>query len=189
MMNKKDEFDLMEELFGDDMLENEEKAGNDVSEEQDMNDGFPSEEPVSKENDSSKGELEVDEDKEGSLFIVTKTLRKPKLEAGNYPAQVGKLQAKKMKGDNGDWISVTIPFNIRHPKTGETVTVNFIASKSLKPKSRLYPIVCGILGAEPGENFDLRHLQGKKVSVQIDHRTTDSGDIWENVVTVKPCVI
>lgn len=174
----KDTFDLTSELFADALTEDEENANNS----QEMDEGVPSNKPSAEEAYDSEATTNQEED----MFIVTETLRKPKLAEGNYPALIGKLQAKKMSGDSGNWIAITLPFNIRHPKTGETVTVNFISSKSLKPKSRLYPIVRGILGAEPGEQFDLRCLQGKKVFVQIEHRTVDSGDIWENVTSVKP---
>jgi hypothetical protein len=134
-----------------------------------------------------KNKIAPNLDKENDdLFIATYETRKSNFAKGEYSSQVGKLNAERVQGDCGIWIKVTIPFLIRNPRTTKLETVNFTASKNLDPKKRLHPIVCGILGTDPGFNFDLRRLEGKKVKVRIGHHYDGNGNEWEEIVHVRP---
>jgi hypothetical protein len=93
---------------------------------------------------------------------------------------------RKLAGKYGKpWVNIGLKFKIKNPDTGEYVEVTFNANKSLDPKSRLYPIVKGILGAEPGDNFNLKELEGKKAKISIEHRTDSEGNVWDNIVAVR----
>jgi hypothetical protein len=131
---------------------------------------------------------EVDEDVDDLLFIK-RTNRKPKLAEGIFSGTIGKPKGERVfpeKFGEKPWTKVTIPFICKNPKSGEAVTVNFFASKSIGENSRLYPILKGIIGSVPDDGFSLKELEGKKVYVKIEHWVSGNGDIWENVVSAKP---
>lgn len=137
------------------------------------------------EDDSNDDEYEDDEE---DLFAMVKPKRISKLPEDEYLSIVGEVKAEKMpNGKFGKpWVRVTIPFDIKHPKTKETITVPFFANKSTGKNSRLYPIIKGILGHVPDEEYSLKDLIGKKVRVEIEHNQDDEGNVWENVVLVRP---
>jgi len=135
----------------------------------------------------SEGESDDGDDweaEEDDLLILKVIKHKPKLSKGEYLARVGTVAAEKMRGKDGsNWVKVTLPFEIKTPDG--VVTVPFIASMSLSPKSRFYPVIKGILGHEPEAGLSLRELQGTQVKVQIDHHIDDQGSVWEEVKRVK----
>lgn len=154
----------------------------------DFNEDSLNNEDNDENNDEDPFEDDNIDDDDEDLFAMVKPKRKAKLPENVYSAQVGDVNAEKMdRGKFGKpWIRVTIPFNIKHPKTGEIVTVPFFANKSTGKNSRLYPIIKGILGRVPDEEYSLKHLIGKKVQVVIEHNEDDDGNIWENIVLVRP---
>ncbi|RQN12302.1 hypothetical protein EHW71_03535 [Clostridium butyricum] len=144
------------------------------------------EEPADDE-DSLEGSEDEETDDEDDLFTVKKEKRKPKLEEEDYIGLLTEVLAeRKLAGKYGKpWVNIGLKFKIKNPDTGEYVEVTFNANKSLDPKSRLYPIVKGILGAEPGDNFNLKELEGKKAKISIEHRTDSEGNVWDNIVAVR----
>ncbi|MGG3887331.1 hypothetical protein [Brevibacillus panacihumi] len=141
------------------------------------------EDDYSEDDDENYEETEGDDE---DLLTVKKLLRKPKLDEDDYVAKVGPPKAKKMAtGEFGPWVKITIPFLIKHPDTKEGVTVEFSANRSIDSKSRLYPVLKGILGTELSNEIDLRDLEGRKVKVSIEHRKDEEGNVWENIVSVR----
>ena len=134
-------------------------------------------------NISIQDEFENDED----LFIVSNEKRQSKLDEDAYIAHLMEVTGeKKPPGKYGKpWVNIGLKFKIKNKETGEIVEVTFNANKSLDPKSRLYPIVKGILGAEPGDNFNLMELKGMKARVSIEHRTDIEGNVWDNIVSAR----
>lgn len=133
------------------------------------------------ESDAGDDEWESEED---DLLVLKVNKREARLSKGEYPARIGTVAAEKMSGKNGSsWVKVTLPFEIK--TTDGIVIVPFIASKSLSPKGRFYPVIKGILGHEPQAGINLRELKGIQVRVQIDHRVDDQGSVWEEVKRVK----
>lgn len=131
--------------------------------------------------------LDLEEsDDDDDLFTLKESLRQPKLDEDDYLGTVGKPKAKKEEGKYGPWVKITLPFIIKHPETGEKITVPFIANRSMDPRSRLYPILKGILGVAPTSGFNLKSVEGKKVKVSIEHRPDEKGNVWENVIAVRP---
>mgnify|MGYP003590147886 FL=1 len=121
---------------------------------------------------------------EEDLLILKVFKRTPKLPKGVYPALIGPITAKKEIGDNGKpWTKVTISFEVK--SAAGIVTVPFIAGMSFNPAGRFYPIIKGVLGAEPKEGLDLRKLQGRQVKVTIDHRVDERGNTWEEIKSAK----
>lgn len=141
--------------------------------------------PDAADNEFESGTGEDDwESEEDDLLVLRVIKREARLSKGEYPARIGTVAAEKMSGKDGsNWVKVTLPFEIR--TTSGMVTVPFIASMSLSPKGRFYPVIKGILGHEPQVGINLRELQGVQVMVQIDHRVDDQGSVWEEVKRVK----
>ncbi|MBY0054922.1 hypothetical protein H7K32_25510 [Brevibacillus agri] len=193
-MNEMDELDELDtDLDGleddetDELFDPDEEDDNDDDEddESEENDDDIADNDVGDDDESYDETEEDDED----LLTVKKSLRKPKLDEDDYIAEVGPPKAEKMTtGQYGPWIKITIPFKIKHPVTKEVVTVEFSANRSIDPKSRLYPVVKGILGTEPANGLDLRGLAGRKVKVSIEHRKDQEGNVWENIVSVRKFV-
>lgn len=165
----------------------EEEEEEDASEEDDTDEVDAEEEDGEDDTDEEEEEDASEEDDDKDLFVCKAKTHEPELDIGKYPSTVGKVTAEKKNESkyNNPWVLVKIPFNIEHPETGKKVTVTFSASKNLSPDGRLYPIVRGILGREPQDNFDIRTLEGMQALVTIEHRTDDSGNIWENVVEAR----
>lgn len=127
-------------------------------------------------------EAEEDDD---DLLTLKESLREAKLDEDDYLATVGMPTAEKEEGKFGPWVKITLPFIIKSPETGEMVTVPFVANRSMDPKSRLYPILKGILGAAPSSGINLKSVEGKRVKVSIEHRTDEKGNVWENVIAAR----
>jgi len=132
-----------------------------------------------------ENEQELGNDDETDLYIWNEPTRGPRLSEGEYKAEVGKISAERMQGAYGEWIKITIPFIIFSEENMDNIVVCFRASKSLRPDGRMYPIVRGILGAEPEWGFDFKQLEGKVVKVVLEHEADQQGNIWENIVSVK----
>lgn len=49
----------------------------------------------------------------------------------------------------------------------------------------LYPIVRGLLQAEPNEDTDLEELIGMECEIEVKHKTGSKGKIWANVVNAR----
>lgn len=118
------------------------------------------------------------------LFILENVLRKARLPEGRYKGRIGHLKAEKVSSDSGDWIRVTFLVMVKSPTDGFEVPVKFMASKSLKPESRMYKFLKNVLGYSPSIGMDLRELKGKLVVVTIEHKTDSNGNVWENIVSV-----
>lgn len=131
-------------------------------------------------------DFEVEEsDDDDDLFTLKESLREAKLEEDDYLATVGKPVAEKEEGKYGPWVKITLPFIIKNPETGEKVTVPFVANRSMDPKSRMYPILKGIIGAAPTSGFNLKSVEGKRVKVSIKHRIDEKGNVWENIIAAR----
>ncbi len=196
------EFSIEEEIDEVEEFEEDTEAGDMVEEIEDTDgsedffnddDSDGEVEELADDEDSFEGseddeEIEDEETDDGDdLFTVKKGKRKSKLEERDYIALLTKVLAeRKLAGKYGKpWVNIGLRFKIKNPDTGEYVEVTFNANKSIDPKSRLYPIVKGILGAEPGDNFNLKELEGKKAKVSIEHSTDSEGNVWDNIVAVR----
>lgn len=139
------------------------------------------------EEDDDFLELEESDEDDDDLFMLKESLRQPKLDEDDYLGTIGKVEAERVEsGKYGPWVKITLPFIVKNPTTGEKVTVQFVANRSMDPKSRLYPILKGILGIAPSSGFNLKSVEGKKVKVSIEHRTDEKGNVWENIMAVRP---
>ncbi|MED1876733.1 hypothetical protein [Brevibacillus borstelensis] len=184
-LDELDELDTDLDGLEDDEMDEQFEVDNDEDEDDELEDGDDIADSGSDDDESYDETEEDDED----LLTVKKSLRKPKLDEDDYIAEVGTPKAEKMTtGQYGPWVKVTIPFMIKHLVTKEVVTVEFSANKSIDPKSRLYPVLKGILGTEPTNGLDLRTLAGRKVKVSIEHRKDGDGNVWENIVSVRKFV-
>jgi len=135
--------------------------------------------------DRVKNDLDL-EDMDARLLVLEDSKRIPKLEEDEYTARIGLVTAEQVTvGQFGPWVKVTIPFKINIPDSLESLTVNFVANKSIAPSSRMYPIIKGILGKSPENGFTLSEINGKKVKVMIEHRTDADGNVWENIASVR----
>lgn len=132
-------------------------------------------------------EEEIEDDETADLFTVIKEKRKSELVEGDYIGIITEVLAeRRLDGKYGKpWVSIGLKFKIKNRDTGKFAEVTFNANKSLDMKSRLYPIVKGILGAEPGDNFNLKELEGKKAKISIEHNTDTEGNVWDNIVAAR----
>lgn len=184
-------FDDSENDEPDDEIEDEDEED---SVEEDEEDEVVEEDE--EEEEEEEDEDEVDEDEvDGNnglddLLMVINEKRKAQLEERDYIGLLIDVVAEpKPPGKYGKpWVSIGLKFRIKNPDTQEPVEVTFNANRSLDPKSRLYPIVKGIWGSEPGDNFNLRELKGKKARVSIEHSTDDEGNVWDNIVAARKYV-
>lgn len=177
--------DLVDEIEDTD---DSEDFFNDDDSDEEVEEPADDEDSLEGSEDEDNEEIEDEEtDDEDDLFTVKKEKRKPKLEEEDYFGLLTEVLAeRKLAGKYGKpWVNIGLKFKIKNPDTGEYVEVTFNANKSLDPKSRLYPIVKGILGAEPGDNFNLKELEGKKAKISIEHRTDSEGNVWDNIVAVR----
>ena len=142
--------------------------------------------------DNTDEEVADDEDEidDDDLFTVKKEKRKPIFQEGDYNARLTEVLAdRRLTGKYGKpWVNIGFKFKVKNPETGEYIEITFNANKSLDEKSRLYPIVKGILGAEPGDNFNLKQLEGKKAKISIEHSTDSEGNVWDNIVAARKYV-
>lgn len=121
------------------------------------------------------------------LLVVNEIIRKAELDEGDIPATVIDVQAEMVEeGQYGPWVKATIVFETKDQYNNSSAEVKFVANRSLNPKSRLFPIVKGIMGKTPEPNFDLRNLLNKRVMITIKHNQDEIGNVWENVVSVRP---
>jgi hypothetical protein len=113
-----------------------------------------------------------------SSTIITRSLRQPKLEEGVHDAIVESVVAED---------GVQTPYGVRDQIVAtfdvEGVPVRRRYNKSLFPSSALYAVVSALVGDVPRE-YDAANLEGKECRVTIVHRTTDAGDVWENIERV-----
>ena len=145
------------------------------------------EEDEADEDDDDEPEDDDETDAMEDLLMVINEKRKAQLDEGDYIAVLTDVVAEqKLAGKYGKpWVSIGLKFKIKNRDTQENVEVTFNANRSLDPKSRLYPIVKGILGSEPGDSFNLKELKGKKARVSIEHSTDDEGNVWDNIVAAR----
>lgn len=185
-LNNDDKLEYPEEDETDDLFNDDEDDTNSF-----FDDDSDDDEDVNHADEEEEDDLFSDEDDDEDdedLFMMKSPKRKAKLPEGEHLAKVGDIKVEKMPKGRFDkpWTRVTIPFEIKHPKTGETITVPFFANKSTGKNSRLYPIIKGIFGHVPEDNYSLKDLIGKKVRVEIEHNQDDEKNVWENVVLVRP---
>jgi hypothetical protein len=113
-----------------------------------------------------------------SSTIISRSPRQPKLEEGVHNATI-----EAVEGEDG----VQTPFGIRDQIVitfeVEGLNVKRRYNKSLHPNSALYGFVSELVGDVPRE-YDVANLEGKPCRVVIVHRTTEAGDVWENVERV-----
>lgn len=181
-----DEFDDFEEIE-DDETEADDYSGDFEFEEDAEEESTDEDDSVDEEEDEKIEDEETDE--KNSILIVEKKLAYSNIREGYYNALLTEVVGeRKLTGKYGPWINIGFKFKMKNPDTGEYIEITFNANKSLDPKSRLYPIVKGILGAEPGDNFNLRELEGKKARVSIEQSTDAEGNVWDNIVAARKYV-
>ncbi|WP_016993639.1 hypothetical protein [Lysinibacillus boronitolerans] len=188
---EEDEDDHELDFFDDEDLEEQDLDHDDVDFEDDESE-LEGDEPdfdddiFEEADDEDDDDFVVEEsDEEDDLFTLKESLRQAKLDEDDYLATIGKPTAEKEEGKFGPWVKITLPFIIKNPETGEKVTVPFVANRSMDSKSRLYPILKGIIGAAPTSGFNLKSVEGKRVKASIEHRTDEKGNVWENVIAVR----
>jgi hypothetical protein len=107
--------------------------------------------------------------------IVSRLVRQPKLDEGVHDAIIGMVEAEDgVKTQFGVRDQIVVTFDV------EGVNVRRRYNKSLHPSSALYAVVSELDGDVPRE-YDAANLVGKECRVTIVHRTTDAGDVWDNV--------
>jgi len=185
-----DTVEEIDEFAGFDDSENEEPEDDADEELDDDDDSVEEDEAEQEDDDDDEADEEAEDDETGDfddLLTVINEKRKPIFEEEDYIAVVTDVVAeRKLTGKYGKpWVNIGLKFKIKNPDTQEPVEVTFNANRSLDPKSRLYPIVKGIWGSEPGDNFNLRELKGKKARVSIEHSTDDEGNVWDNIVAAR----
>lgn len=185
---KNSEMDIKKDFSGEEQTEmvKADTVSEDIEKELGGSEGCREEESV---NDDSvdEDEIEEEETEDEDLYTAKKEKIVPKLKEGDYLAMLTDVIAeRRLSGKFGKpWVNIGLKFKIKNPDTGEYVEISFNANKSLSTKSRLYPIVKGLLGEEPGDDLNLKELKGKKAWVSIKHTTDTEGNIWANIVTVR----
>jgi hypothetical protein len=110
---------------------------------------------------------------------VIRTTRKPHLDEGLYDATVSAVEAMDgVQTPYGVKDKIVVTFDVK----GCEIKRRY--NKSLFPSSNLYEFISELAG-EPGDAFDVAELVGERCRVMISHATTDAGDVWENVESVK----
>ena len=110
-----------------------------------------------------------------SSTLVSRLVRQPKLDEGVHDAIIEMVAAEDgVKTLFGVRDQIVVTFDV------EGVNVRRRYNKSLHPSSALYAVVSELDGDVPRE-YDAANLEGKECRVTIVHRTTDAGDVWENV--------
>ena len=107
--------------------------------------------------------------------LIRRSVRQPKLAAGVYDAfieSVVPVDGVETRFGVRDQIVVT--FEV------DGISVRKRYNRSLHPKSFLYELIFELAG-DVGKEFEATELEGKPCRVTIVHRTTDTGDVWENV--------
>ena len=110
-----------------------------------------------------------------SSTLIRRSVRQPRLDAGVYDAVIESvLPVDGVETRFGVRDQIVVKFDVN----GTSVRKPY--NRSLHPKSALYELIFELVG-DVGKEFDVAELEGKPCRVTIVHRTTDSGDVWENV--------
>lgn len=113
----------------------------------------------------------------GSI-IITRSLRQPKLEEGVHDAVIESVVTEDgVQTKFGIRDQIVVTFDI------EGLSVKRRYTKSLDSRSAFYAVVGELEGDVP-HRYDATDLEGRECRVTIVHRTTDAGDVWENVERV-----
>lgn len=110
--------------------------------------------------------------------IITRSPRQPKLEEGVHDAIIEEVVA-----ENGVQTKYGVRDQIVATFDVDGVSVKRRYNKSLHSKSALYAVVSELDGDVPRQ-YNAADLEGKQCRVMIVHRTTDAGDVWENIERV-----
>ena len=165
-------------VFDDDETQNEKGCAS-----MDSNkNNIPENEKV--EEDGANMNNEKNQDNNDAAFLIqgdaeettVESTERELLPAGDYPATIGDVWLEKVEGDKGkSYMKVTVPFDVEL-ESGKTRRVYFSGSTNLATtKSRFRPIVEGVLGAVPKGLFDVRALEGKRVTARVGQNTFNGG--------------
>lgn len=66
---------------------------------------------------------------------------------------------------------------------GLPITIRHRVNLCSGPKAGLTEMLIGILGADPGANWDLRQLLGRVVDITVKHSAGADGRIWANITS------
>jgi len=110
-----------------------------------------------------------------SSTIIRRSVRQPKLDVGVYDAVITSVEPLDgVETRFGVRDQIVVKFDV------DGISVRKRYNRSLHPKSSLHELICELAG-DVGNEFDVAELEGKPCRVTIVHRTTDTGDVWENV--------
>ena len=114
---------------------------------------------------------------------IERTLREAKIAGGLYKARIGKIaEEKAVETPYGIKDKLVVSFEVENGS--QPIEIKKRYNYSIHENSSFAGLIKGVTGNLPGEKFDLDTLEGQRCQVVITHRTTDAGDVWENIQTV-----
>ena len=109
-------------------------------------------------------------------IIVSKKARKPQLKEGMHDAIITDIvEANGIATQFGLKDKIVVTYKVGDAEIKRSY------NKSLHPSSTLYGLIMELKGSLSGSQFDVETLKGTKCRIVVLHRTTETGDIWENV--------
>ena len=114
---------------------------------------------------------------------IERKLREVKIAEGLYKARIGRIaEEKAVETPFGIKDKLIVPFEVENGS--QPIEINKRYNYSIHENSSFAGLIRSVTGSLPGEKFDLDTLEGQRCQVVITHRTTDAGDVWENIQTV-----
>jgi hypothetical protein len=112
--------------------------------------------------------------------LVEREPHKAQLEEGAYNANIEEVEAQDgIQTKYGIKKVFYITFNV------EGVLVRRRYNASWNQNSELYKLVAALHPEEAGNlQYDVANLKGDNCSVLLAHNTTETGDVWDNVMQV-----
>ena len=103
---------------------------------------------------------------------------------GQCKAKVMEVKAGWVLGPYGKYVRVEVILDILNPFTKKILQFRYFASQN---SQRIFDFAAGILGEEPGPEFNLKSLEKRVTYVFIEHQENDKGELWDQIVATEYC--
>ena len=107
-----------------------------------------------------------------------------RLPVGKCKAKVMEVKAGWVLGPYGKYVRIEVILDILNPFTKKILPFRYFASQN---SQRIFDFAAGILGEEPGPEFNLKSLEKRITYVFIEHQANDKGEIWDQIVETAYC--
>ena len=115
-------------------------------------------------------------------FIVERQPRQPQLPEGWHKAVTKEVLEERAIATR---FGMKDAANFVFEADGIEIKQRFWIPQNFSKKSKLYQLIKDLTASEPGNKFDLETLVGLACEIDVRHRKTDSGDVYESVVAAR----